>query len=205
MQSLVPLNIRWAGLATIKLALDASLLDLAHRSGCLGLLMGFETLAEANLKAVNKRFNHAADYRRAIQAMHERDIGVLGTFVFGLDDDQDDVFARTAEFIDDVGIDLVRYSVFTPFPGTPAFRALEQEGRILTRDWSRYNTETVVYRPKRMSPERLAEGLREAWAHTYSLRSIVRRTRWLRPDWMYALAANFGFRFYSRRVVVLPR
>lgn len=125
---------------------------------------------------------------------------MLGTFVFGLDGDGDDVFERTAEFVDRTRLDLVRYSAFTPFPGTPVFRELEKEGRLLTRDWALYNTERVVFRPKNMSPERLAEGLRAAWSRTYSLASIARRTR-LSRHWLLALAMNLGFRFYGRRVV----
>ena len=204
MEALIPLRIRWAGLTTIKLALDPAMLDLAERSGCLGLLVGFETLAEESLRALRKRFSQAASYEKAIQAMHDRGLRVLGTFVFGLDEDDESVFERTAEFIDRTRIDLVRYSVFTPFPGTPVFRQLEQEGRILTRDWGQYNTERVVFRPKRMAPERLEEGLREAWARTFSPRSILHRSRLFKAHWAYTLAANLGFRFYARRVVGLP-
>ena len=201
MEAIVPLKIRWAGLTTIKLALDDSLLDLAQRSGCLGLLIGFETLSETSLKSINKRASSAKRYLQAIHAMHDRNIRVLGTFVFGLDDDDDEVFRRTVDFVDEARMDLVRYSVFTPFPGTPIFKALEQEERILTRDWSRYNTENVVFHPKRMSPEQLTEGLKQAWAQTYSLSSIVKRAGLSRPDRLFALAANFGFRFYGQRVV----
>lgn len=203
-EALVPLRVRWAGLTTVKLALDQPLLDLAVRSGCMGLLVGFETLADENLRLLRKRFNAVSKYREAIRSMHERGVRVLGTFVFGLDADDDDVFARTADFVDEAGLDLVRYSVFTPFPGTPVFRALEAEGRILTRDWSRYNTETVVFRPKRMTVERLTAGLQEAWAQTTSLRSILQRARPFRRDGLFTLAANLGFRFYARRVVGLP-
>lgn len=204
MEALVPLKIRWAGLTTIKLALEPKMLDLAARSGCLGLLIGFETLAEESLKALKKRFSHSAHYADAVRAIHDRGMRVLGTFVFGLDEDDEGVFERTAEFIDRARIDLVRYSVFTPFPGTPVFAQLEREGRILTRDWTLYNTEAVVFRPKRMTPERLAEGLRVAWARTCSMRSILHRARFFKRDWAFTVAANLGFRFYANRVVGRP-
>jgi len=204
LEAMIPLGLRWAGLTTIRLALDEALLDLAQRSGCLGLLVGFESLSAEGLASVGKPFNRASQYLGAVRAMHDRHIRVLGTFVFGLDGDGEDVFRRTADFVDEARLDLVRYSVFTPFPGTPAFEALEHEGRILTRDWSRYDTETVVFRPRGSSPERLTEGLREAWARTYGLRSIARRARLLEPDAVFTLAANLGFRFYARRAVGRP-
>lgn len=204
-EALIPLRIRWAGLTTIRLAMDETMLDLAERSGCMGLLVGFETLTQSNLKVIKKRFNHSKQYLRAIAAMHERNIRVLGTFVFGLDDDSEDVFRRTADFIDEAKIDLVRYSVFTPFPDTPVFADLEREGRILTRDWSLYNTENVVFQPRQMTVEQLTEGLKAAWSQTYSLSSIVKRSGILRPDRVFTLAANFGFRFYAQKVLGVGR
>ena len=199
--ALVPLGIRWAGLATLKLTQDEELLDLAQASGCMGLLMGFESLQAGNLAAIGKPFNRPQHYLRAVEALHQRHIRVLGTFMFGLDDDTPEVFAHTARFVDEARIDVVRYAVFTPFPGTPVFAQLAREGRILTRDWSLYDTEHVVFQPRHMSPQELASGLRQAWAHSCALPSIVRRSGLLRPDRMLALAANLGFRFYARRVL----
>ena len=202
--AMIPLGLRWAGLTTVTMALNPALLDLACRSGCMGLLVGFETLSQRNLQAIGKRFNLAHRYLEAVRAMHARCIRVLGTFVFGLDSDDADVFARTADFVEAAQIDLVRYAVFTPFPGTPVFRKLEREGRILTRDWSRYTTEEVVFQPRSMSAQALAEGLRQAWARTYQFSSIARRARIWHADGLFTLAANLGFRHYARRVLGPP-
>ena len=200
-QALRPLKIRWAGLATIKLAEDPVLLKAAAESGCRGILVGFESVSQESLSAIRKHFGNAAAYLDAVNRFHDHGIAVLGTFVFGLDHEGPDVFERTARFVDEARIDLVRYSVFTPFPGTPAFEKLDSEGRILTRNWNLYNTENVVFRPLNMTPEQLQEGLASAWSHTTSLRSIFHRVRFLQPLGPFTFGANLAFRFYAKKAV----
>lgn len=200
-RALAPLKKKWAGLSTIRIASDPELLDLARKSGCIGLLVGFESLSQESLAGINKGFSDASGYLEAVHILHDNGIGILGTFVFGLDGDDNDVFKRTADFIDEARIDMVRYSVFTPFPGTPVFKQFEDEGRIISRDWGRYNTEDVVFRPRNMSPERLAKGLREAWAQTTSYRSIFKRVRWLSSGALLSFVINLGFRFYAKKVL----
>jgi radical SAM superfamily enzyme YgiQ (UPF0313 family) len=200
LRALAALGVRWGGLATIRAAFDDELLDLAAASRCVGLLVGFESLNQESLDGAGKTFGEAGRYAEAVRRFHDRGIAVLGCFVFGFDQDGEDVFERTAAFVDRAGIDAVRYAVYTPFPGTPAFAALEREGRILSRDWSRYTTEDVVFRPRRMTVDRLERGLADAWRRTYGLVSIGRRTRWLSRTAPLALALNLGFRFYGRTV-----
>ena len=193
---------KWGGLSTIRLALDDELVDLAAESGCRGILVGFESVSQKALNGINKSFNDVQRYKEAVKGFHDRGIAVLGTFVFGLDHEDEDVFKRTADFIDDARIDLVRYAVYTPFPGTPAFEELDREGRILTRDWNLYNTENVVFQPKAMSREQLQEGLKDAWRQTTSFRSIFKRVGWTRRLRFFSFALNLGFRFYAKRVVL---
>lgn len=198
---LAPLKIKWGGLSTIKIAYDPELLSFAVKSGCIGLLIGFETLNQSSLNNINKGFNPASEYREAVRILHDNGISVLGCFVFGFEEDDKDVFKRTADFINDAKIDLVRYAVYTPFPGTPAFELFEKQGRILTRDWSKYNTETVVFKPGKMSAEELQRGLAEAWKMTYSIGSIIKRTRVFSPLFVISIGANLGFKYYSKKVV----
>jgi len=200
LRALATLGVRWGGLATVRVAFDDELLDLASASRCVGLLVGFESLNQESLDGAGKTFSRAGRYAEAVRRFHDRGIAVLGCFVFGFDQDGEDVFERTAAFVDRAGIDAVRYAVYTPFPGTPVFAALEREGRILSRDWSRYTTEDVVFRPRRMTVERLEQGLADAWRRTYGLVSIGRRTRWLSGSVPLALTLNLGFRFYARTV-----
>ncbi|MHC5057268.1 MAG: B12-binding domain-containing radical SAM protein [Planctomycetota bacterium] len=117
-EALVPLGIKWAGLATTSIARHSDMVDLASRSGCRGLLLGFESLVDDSLRDVGKGHNSPGHYREVVRLLHSRRIAVQGTFVFGLDHDTTDVFARTARFCVDARIDLPRFAICTPFPGT---------------------------------------------------------------------------------------
>ena len=96
-----------------------------------------------------------------------------------MDHDTPDVFLRTARFAVETGIDLPRFAIVTPFPGTSLYHRLDRERRILTRNWELYDGQHVVFRPKRMSVQELQEGTEAAWKHAYSARSILRSTSWL--------------------------
>ncbi len=198
--ALIPLKISWGGLATTVIAWDEELLDLAARSGCRGLLIGFETLSQESLAETNKAFNMRQDYHEVVRRLHDRGIALQGTFVFGFDNHTPDTFAETVDFVIEANIDLPRYAILTPFPGTPLFDRLKQEGRILTEDWTLYDAQHVVYQPRRMSPERLLHGTEWAWKQTYSYRSIAKRLLGARIQLPLALAANLGYRFYAHRL-----
>ncbi len=204
-EALVPLRLRWAGLATTLLAHDEPLLDLAARSGCRALLIGFESLSEATLASTHKRFNahrEAPDaaYRFVLDRMHRAGIAVMGCFVFGFDTDDPDVFDRTAAFVHDACVDLPRFAVLTPFPGTPLYTRLRAEGRILTDDWEQYDGQHVVFEPAQMSPDALLRGTERAWKRTYSYRGIAHRLAGSRTQLALALGTNLGYRYYAHRL-----
>lgn len=198
--ALIPLGITWGGLATTLIAEDPELLDLAARSGCRGLLLGFESLARASLIETHKVFNTRNNFYEVVRRLHERKIAIMGCLVFGFDHDTRDCFAETAEFAIEAKIDLPRYAILTPFPGTPLFNRLKREGRILTEDWTHYDAQHVVYRPQQMTPEELLRGTEWAWKHTYSYRSIAKRLLGARLQLPIAVAANLGYRFYAHRL-----
>lgn len=195
-----PLDIRWYGLATVLLADDEELLDLAQASGCQGLLMGLESLSTANLKGNRKGFNSPDRYAHVVERLHEHGIALQGCFVFGLDDDKPDVFLKTAEFAVQAKIDLPRFAVVTPFPNTPLYKRLDAEGRILTKDWELYDAQHVVFQPKHMSVEELQLGIESAWKHAYSYQSIWRRIRSSPAPWPVRLGTNLGYRFYANNL-----
>ena len=199
-RALAPLNLTWGGLATTTLAWDDELLDLAARSGCRGILMGLESLNAESLAETNKAFNLRQDYRHVVRRLHQRGIALMGCFVFGFDHDSTDTFAETAEFAIEAHIDLPRFAILTPFPGTPLFDRLKAEGRILTEDWGLYDGQHVVFRPRRMSPQELLRGTERAWKATYSYRSIARRLWGARLQLPVAIPANLGYRFYADRL-----
>lgn len=198
--ALTPLKLTWGGLATTKIAHDQDLLDLAARSGCRGLLLGFESLSQAALKGIGKGFNTRQDYHNVVRTVHDRKIAIFGCFIFGLDTDTKDTFAETVELVNETCIDLPRYAVVTPFPGTPLFHRLKAEGRILTEDWSLYDAQHVVFRPAQMTPDELWQGHEWAWKTTYGARSIAHRLMGSRVQLPVALATNLGYRFYAHNL-----
>lgn len=199
-EAMIPLKLIWGGLATTMLAWDEELLDLAARSGCRGILIGFETLNQASLAEVRKGFNQRQSYYEVVRRLHDRNIAIMGTFIFGFDHDTPDCFREVAEFAIDARIDLPRYAILTPFPGTPLFRRLRQEGRILTEDWTLYDGQHVVHQPAQMTPDQLLHGIRWAWRHTYSYPSIFRRLAGSRRGLPVAIPANLGYRFYAHNL-----
>jgi radical SAM superfamily enzyme YgiQ (UPF0313 family) len=198
--ALTPLGLRWFGLSTTVIAHDDDLLDRMVKSGCRGLLIGFETLSADALAGANKQFNRPDGYAALVEMLHRKGVAVQGTFVFGLDEDRSDVFRRTVDFCVESGIDLPRFSIQTPFPGTALFRRLEAEGRLLHRDWSRYDGQHLVYRPLHLSPEELEAGHTWAWREVYSLKNIAKRLGKARQLLQIAIPANLGYRFYANHL-----
>ena len=200
-RAMIPLKMRWIGLATTRVAEDAELLNPAAQSGCRGLLIGFESVSQATLEETKKGFHKAHDYRTVVKRLHDHGIAIQGCFVFGFDNDDASVFERTVEFVDKVKIGLPRYAVMTPFPGTGYFRRMEAEGRLLHKNWALYDVEHVVFQPKQLSPEHLQEGLEWSWRQTYGWRSLFRRlggAPWsILPLW---LSLNYGYRFYAEHL-----
>ncbi len=198
--ALIPLKVRWFGLSTVLIAHDPELMELMARSGCRGLLLGLETIMAGSLQDAKKRFNGSVGYKELIAHLHELGIAIQGCFVFGLDHDPLEVFDATVDFAIEAAIDLPRFAVLTPFPGTPLHQRLASEGRILTRDWELYDGQHVVFQPRNMSPQQLAAGHERAWKSVYRYSAIARRL-WkagsLEP---LGIAANLGYRFYAHHL-----
>jgi radical SAM superfamily enzyme YgiQ (UPF0313 family) len=196
-RALVPLGIRWAGQASLAVARHDDLLELAAASGCLALLIGFETLSQANLAATHKRVNVVDQYEAVIRKVHSHGIAIHGFFIFGLDEDEEDVFARTVRFAQRARIESAMFAWPVPYPGTALCASLEQAGRITTRDWAQYES-TPVFQPKRMSQEALKRGTDWAWREFYSLPSIWRRVgvvrRYAVPLWTINLSLRAAWR-----------
>lgn len=199
-EALIPLRIQWYGLATSLLARDPKLLELCARSGCRGLLVGLESISHTNLVQTGKGFGNPAEYKELIATFHRHGIAIQGCFVFGLDEDTPDVFERTARFAIEARIDLPRFAIVTPFPGTPLYARLESEGRIVTRNWELYDGQHVVFQPLHMSMQELQDGAQRAWLQAYSLAGMARRMRSSPAPPLVALAANLGYRFYAHNL-----
>jgi radical SAM superfamily enzyme YgiQ (UPF0313 family) len=198
--ALIPLRVQWYGLATVLLAEDQELLELAGRSGCKGLLMGLESISPQNLRQNHKGFNSPEKYVQVVERLHQHGIALQGCFVFGLDHDEPDVFLKTAEFAVQARIDLPRFAIVTPFPNTALYHRLEAQGRILTKNWELYDGQHAVFRPAKLSIDELQQGTEAAWKYAYSFRSIARRIAHSPAPWTVKLGANLGYRFYAHNL-----
>jgi radical SAM superfamily enzyme YgiQ (UPF0313 family) len=162
------------GAATVDSILQGNVIERAAAAGLRSLFVGFETLTSGNLARSNKRQNLGRDYAAVTNRLHELGIMINGSFVFGMDDDDRDVFARTVDWAIAHGITTATFHIQTPYPGTRLFARMEAERRILTRDWDCYDTRHVVYRPARLTPRALKAGYDWAYREFYRWSSIAR-------------------------------
>jgi radical SAM superfamily enzyme YgiQ (UPF0313 family) len=180
LRELAGFDLMWWGSASVDVADDDELLRLLADSGCSYLGLGFESVSPATLKEMNKKHNLRYDFKQVIARLHDHNIDVFGNFIFGLDSDTPDVFEQTIEFVLDAGIDFPVFEVLAPYPGTVLHDRLDEEGRLLTRDWSRYTRSDVVFRPKNMTVDQLVEGMFWAYETAYSKKALAGRflSRW---------------------------
>jgi radical SAM superfamily enzyme YgiQ (UPF0313 family) len=161
------------GAATVDSILRGDLIERAAEAGLRSIFVGFETLSPDNLRRSNKRQNLGRDYKAVADRLHSLGIMINGSFVFGMDDDGDDVFRRTVDWAVDHGITTATFHIMTPYPGTQLHARMVREGRIVTRDWNLYDTRHVVYRPARLSPHALKNGYDWAYREFYRWSSIA--------------------------------
>ena len=158
--------------ATVKSVLEGDLIEKAAEAGLRSLFLGFETFSPENLKMSNKSQNLQKDYSAAVHRLHELGIMINGSFVFGLDADDTDVFRRTVDWGVENAISTSTYHILTPYPGTRQFQRLEAEGRIISRNWDLYDTRHVVYQTKGLTAEQLEKGYWWAYEEFYKWRNI---------------------------------
>ena len=157
------------------LAKDQELLKLSYEAGCIEWTVGFESFAQHALKDVHKKTNKVEDFYLVVNNIHKHKMSVLGTFMFGFEYDKSDVFEFTLENIEKLGLDSARFAILTPYPGTPLYKKLDEEGRIITKDWSKYNRRTVVFKPKNMSIDNLQKGFNIISNNFYTIPKIISR------------------------------
>jgi len=170
-----PLKKQWFCDATISLADDPEMLEAAVRAGLGGVYIGLESVIPDSLREVGKGWSRSDSYIERIKLIRSLGVAVEGGFMFGFDSDTLDVFKRTAEFVYKSGIESPNAHILTPYPGTALFERLEHEKRILTFDWSLYDTGHVVFKPINMEPEELEEGYRQWYREVFSPSKTFRR------------------------------
>ncbi|HJZ86089.1 MAG TPA: radical SAM protein [Polyangia bacterium] len=174
-RALIPLKMEWASQCTINIARSDELLDLAARSGCRTLSIGFESISQDSLESVGKGFNRAPRFVEDIRKIRSKGIQIIALVMVGLDQDDEGSFQRTLEFLVKNQITFLKLFTPCPYPGTKYHAEMERAGRILSRDWRRYDYGSPLIRPARMSPERMMEGFNWLYREFYSLPSIARR------------------------------
>lgn len=168
------MNRVFQGAATVDSVLRGNLIEKAAEAGLRSLFVGFETFSPANLKQGNKKQNLEKDYVKAVNRLHSLGIMINGSFVFGLDEDDKDVFKRTVDWGVRHSITTSTYHVLTPYPGTRLYKDMESQGRILTRNWDLYDTRNVVYQTANLTADELKDGYNWAYKEFYSWPNIFR-------------------------------
>ncbi len=164
----------WQAAGTVNTVLAPGLLEQAVAAGLRSLFVGFETLNPVNLVEQRKYQNLRRDYGAAIRRLHDLGVMINGSFVFGMDGDDESVFERTVEWATAHGIETATFHILTPYPGTALYRRMADQGRLTCHDWDRYDTRHAVFRPARMSAARLEEGYRRAYRQFYRWGAIAR-------------------------------
>jgi len=193
-------DLLWWGHAPVSVAFDRELLQGFSKSGCIALNIGFESFSVKNLKTMGKGFNQPSRYGEAAQRIHDQGIGIMGTFIVGLDDDDLGVFQRILDFCMEYQIDWALAFIMAPYPGTEAFNRLKREGRILCEEWEKYDSLHAVYRPLLLSVEELEKGMKWTWKEIFSYPSIYKRILrrpWIHP--LFYLAMNFQFHQLTKK------
>lgn len=182
----------WMGFSNLAIADEPEFLDSLRKSGCTSLFIGFESLNDQTLYHKNRRYPSRVALAEAVGRIRSYGIGIQGSFIFGFDEDTPEVFADVVSFIMETGIEIPNLNILTPLPGTPLYREMKEQGRLLGMPWDDYDMSHVVYRPAGMEPEELQQGF--AWALKYlaSPSVIFKRLSPTRRQYPFFLMANFA-------------
>jgi radical SAM superfamily enzyme YgiQ (UPF0313 family) len=162
------MNRVFQGASTIDAILRGDLIERAADAGLRSVFVGFETLSSSNLSQSNKKQNLGKNYEEAISRLHSLGVMINGSFVFGLDDDDKDVFKKTVDWGVNNGLTTSTYHILTPYPGTRLFQSMKQHQRILHYNWDLYDTRNVVYKTLGLSADELKHGYDWAYRSFYS-------------------------------------
>jgi len=169
-EALIPLKIKWQADAPVYIIGDDELLELARKSGCYNLAFGFESINEDNVKDIGKPFFQDPNYYpEMIEKVHYYGISVNGSFLFGLEHDDKQIFDEFLDFVEKTKMEVFAPFIVTPFPGTPLYKNLEKEGRIIDKDWSKYDSTHVVFQPKLLTVTELYKGVTKIWLKSQQL------------------------------------
>lgn len=203
-RELVPLKLKWAGAISVSALDNEELIKLAADSGCISLGVGFESIDAATLRSMGKiKTNNPDMYKPVIRSLHAHGIPILGYFILGFDPDTLDTYKILADFIEETSIEMPSINTLIPYPGSPIFNKYEREGRILTKDWGKYDTAigSVVYRPKNMTSDELINSYFKLTNRIYSYSSVGKRLLTVGYFDMMSFAWSLHYNFQQRQSV----
>lgn len=198
-EALIPLGIKWAGLCTTDILADGELFDLMIKSGCIGILMGFETFSVDSLRESRKK-NKVEEYKAVVEKFHRHGVSVLGTFMIGFDGDTKESIMRMPDYIEEIGVDIPRFAILTPYPNTPTYERFNAEGRIISTNWNDYDSIHATFSPRNFTARELEEMLVSVSNECYTLRRILKRAVKNKYGGLIKLGVNLGFRIYNKKV-----
>jgi len=194
-RALKPLGKIWSAAVSIDVTDDPTLVREMALAGCTGVFVGFESLQDDNISDAGKKSPRTEEYARRVALFHQYGIQVNASFVLGFDHDREDVFEKTVRWVEENRVECATFHILTPYPGTPLFSQMEQQGRLLHQDWDLYDTAHVVFQPKHLTVEQLEAGYSWCYRRLFSHRSIWRR----RPrDWR-AVPAYLAMSYLYKR------
>jgi len=175
-KAIKPLKVKWVGQASVSLLVnDDNLMQLAAESGCKGLFFGIESISEEQVKTMRKSIKDIEHLERAFRKIKKMGILIHASMVFGFDNDTKKIFNDTVRFLKRTKVSTVSFNVLTPYPGTKTYLDLKNEDRLITTDWRYYDHNTVVFKPRNMTPYELQSGKVRARKRFYSISSVLKR------------------------------
>jgi len=193
---------KWIGQASLHGLKDPKNIELLSNSGCMGLLIGFESLSKSNVNLSGKYQNEPEQYREIIDALHRHGIAIWGSFIFGFDEDDPVIFEETVRFCMETKLFSVVFALLTPYPATALYHRLKHEGRLYQDRWwllENPNEVAPYFFPKKMNVEILREGWKRAWKDFYSISSIAKRFQWNYPPTLINRLVYLPFQLMQRR------
>jgi radical SAM superfamily enzyme YgiQ (UPF0313 family) len=193
-RAIKPLKIKWGGQASISFVRETEMMELAVESGCIGLFFGLESVSKSQLLTMRKSIKEIDKVEEAIKKVKSLGIHFHASMIFGFDDDTKDIFPETLDFLDKNKIGSASLNVLTPYPGTRTYQKYKNEGRIITDNWRYYDHNTVVFKPRNMSPLELQVGRLWAVEEFTKISATMRRLPFNTSHSMLHLAVNMGSR-----------
>lgn len=199
LKAIQPKGIWWFTQASVNLIKNPKLIELAAKAGCKGMLLGLESLNTDTLKGLKKSWNKPEIYKELFDRLKQAKIRPWASIIFGFDNEDENALMQTVDLLLSWDVHCIILWIMTPLPGTELYQELDQQGRIIDRNWANYDCNHVVYQPKNFSPEQLYDFFWRTYRRLHTLTAILQKAK-LSVKTGYHPTKDFinGVLFYSR-------